>query len=161
MVLEPEHPRHHEGQDDADEGAGDLRDEPLEDQDQHQRADPHQRGGAVGLVEVAEEVAEPLEEVLARDGHAGELAELADEEGEAEAHEVADQRGTGQQVGDEPEPRDRCDEQQQPHQDSEGGAGGDVLVSTATATVARPAAARVAVPGSGPMARCREVPSKA
>ena len=51
---------------DAGERSGHPRGRPLEDEDQHERADTHRRRRPMDVVEVADEVAEPPDDVVAR-----------------------------------------------------------------------------------------------
>ena len=128
MLLEAEHPGHHERKHDADERCGHARKRALEDEDQYERADSHHRRGPIDLVEIADEIAEAPEDMITRHGYTGELAELAHEQRDAEPGEVADQRRTREQVGNESEPHHRGDEQHHPDDRGEGGAGGHVVV---------------------------------
>jgi hypothetical protein len=128
VLIESEQPCHEQREHDSDEGRRNGGNRPLENQDQHKCANPHDRRRAVGLVSVGKEVPQAVGEMIALDRDAGELAELADEQRHAKAGQVADQRGTREEVGNEAEAQRRRDQQHDPDDHGQRGSSGHVFI---------------------------------
>ena len=103
--------RGHDGHEDGRH----LGQEPAEDEHdgQAQQADGGRRQDDLAVDDSGDHPDDLADEPVGIDGEAEELGQLADEDGQGEAVHVAEDRGLGQQVGDEAEPaRTRGDHHQ-------------------------------------------------
>jgi hypothetical protein len=94
-----------------------LRQPPLQHQDQHDPGDPDRsRGGdRIAVGQALDEPGQLAGEAVGVDLEPEQLGQLADQDGQRQAVHVADHRRLGDQVGDEPEPGHRPQ-----HQDAAG-----------------------------------------
>ncbi len=94
----------------GDERGGPSWPEPVQDEDERERAQPDRQRRQVGAADDLGERTHLLDDALPVDGRAGHLAELADDHEDGRPGEVADEERLGEQVGDDPEPEHPRDE---------------------------------------------------
>ena len=92
---------------------------------------PDQKREAVGLVDIDQEVPDPLEEVAAAGLDSEQLRYLADDDRQRQADDETLEHGLGDEVREEPEPQEAGDQRGEPDADRERSRRRDELVSVA------------------------------
>ena len=105
------------GANDDDERAGQGAIHAAHDQQRRHADDANGEGEQVRFVEAADELHDLLEELVALELDAEHLAQLAADDDQRRAKDVADQDRLGQKVGDEPQPRHAGEQRQDADQD--------------------------------------------
>ena len=117
LGLEIEDGRGHDGADDDNQRAGQLAIDAPHDEQRRHANDADGDGEQVRLVEAADELHHLPEELVALELDAEHLAQLAADDDQRRAEDVADQHRLGQEIGDEAQP---CDTgEQRYHADKE------------------------------------------
>ena len=138
LGLQVEHGRGDNGQDDDDERAGQRTIHAAHDEQRRHADDADGDGEQVRFVEAADEFHNLPEELVALELDAEHLAQLAADDDQRRAKDVADQDRLGQKVGDEPQPRHAGEQRQDADQDR----GQRRQCGVARRVAARPAAQR-------------------
>ena len=105
VLVEVEQVRREDREDDRDEDRGDLRQQPLQDEDHHEaeRSDRKRGGHRLAVGDTVDEPPQLGDEAVGVDGEPEQLRQLPDQDRHREAVHVADHRRLRQQVGDEAE----------------------------------------------------------
>ena len=122
---EVEHGRRDGGADHGDQHGRDPSGDARQDEEHDQHGDTGDEGGGVAAVEPLEEGLELVDEAARVGGEPEELGELADDDGDGQAVEVADADLAGEQVGDEAQPGDAEADLDEPDEDGEHAGEGD------------------------------------
>jgi hypothetical protein len=119
-------PGHDHGQ-----GGGHGGRDPLQAEQDGQAAQPDGGRPAVGVAEVAQQVGGLAEEGAVAGGHAKQLGQLADDDGQPETEHEADLDPGGDEARHEPHPQQAERDQDDPDQHGQGGRGGGVALGVA------------------------------